>query len=82
MSCSARVGLSILIYNNKNNKTLSSKYPLFKVKEGICLLLSFFFLKLLLKQMDMKIASGQEEGFKEGIRNYIEVTNAAPGCLR
>ena len=32
--------------------------------------------------MDMKIASGQEEAFREGIRNYIEATNAAPGCLR
>ena len=30
----------------------------------------------------MKIASGQEEPFREGIRSYIEATNAAPGCLR
>ena len=30
----------------------------------------------------MKIASGQEEAFREGIRSYIEATNAAPGCLR
>ena len=30
----------------------------------------------------MKIASGQEEPFREGIRSYVEVTNAAPGCLR
>lgn len=37
--------------------------------------------KFLLQQIDMKIASGQEEAFKEGIRSYIEATNAAPGCL-
>lgn len=37
--------------------------------------------KFLLLQVDMKIASGQEEGFREGMRSYIEATNAAPGCL-
>lgn len=37
--------------------------------------------KFLLQQVDLKIGAGQEEAFKEGIRSYIEATNAAPGCL-
>ncbi|XP_060582777.1 N-terminal EF-hand calcium-binding protein 1-like [Ruditapes philippinarum] len=37
--------------------------------------------KVILYQLDMAIKSGQEQSFKTSMRDYIEATNAAPGCL-